>query len=610
MHRGTEGGKISDDEGDESLVQLGTRLLDPLGPRGTKRHRTDPDALAREYVPVWQQEARDAQGRKRFHGAFTGGFSAGYFNTVGSKEGWKPQSFYSSRKAKAASTVADTAPVNDTRRWQAVEDFMDEEDLEDRRNQPVEIKASFQRKRRQKATPAQRFDFSAYEEDAEEYDTFFRPQSACTATGRIPLRAATPPAVGHAIPGPHILSTLTDHLTKALQGPSPSAVPTVTASVGEQLLGKVGWQPPRVPRTNTAKLAALETRRPAPLTPPPSTRPRGTFHAVILDSDEDDSPRPAPNRLQAPPPIQATLPEQPSIPNQTTVAPSVGHTPCHRCHDNRPPLPGFILITERVEWPLDENTAGTAQVPPDFVPGRTILALWRSPESTPAVQRTLSEYRHKHPKDNQGVRGSRTVAQYLDQQARARLVRHADRMSAPQALPDTTIDTRALSQQQNNQQPTTNPSPSPMLARFTRATGEDINRPILQPGLQHFVPPPSLQASAINVQQDACHASAPSDIKPMVRATTTFLPHRLLSKRFHLPTVLPNARSSDHKHPAGPTTPSTTSRPLVATLDQAISQEFNQDAVPQSLGMLGPGSNTPSTSLFKAVFEDDSDSNE
>lgn len=29
----------------------------------------------------------DKQGRRRFHGAFTGGFSAGYFNTVGSKEG-------------------------------------------------------------------------------------------------------------------------------------------------------------------------------------------------------------------------------------------------------------------------------------------------------------------------------------------------------------------------------------------------------------------------------------------------------------------------------------------------------------------------------------------
>jgi G patch domain-containing protein 1 len=33
------------------------------------------------------QEVTDEQGRRRFHGAFTGGFSAGYFNTVGSKVG-------------------------------------------------------------------------------------------------------------------------------------------------------------------------------------------------------------------------------------------------------------------------------------------------------------------------------------------------------------------------------------------------------------------------------------------------------------------------------------------------------------------------------------------
>lgn len=49
------------------------------------------------YVPVWKQDARDEQGRKRFHGAFTGGYSAGYFNTVGSKEGWAPATFTSSR---------------------------------------------------------------------------------------------------------------------------------------------------------------------------------------------------------------------------------------------------------------------------------------------------------------------------------------------------------------------------------------------------------------------------------------------------------------------------------------------------------------------------------
>jgi len=32
-------------------------------------------------------QVRDDEGRRRFHGAFTGGFSAGYYNSVGSKEG-------------------------------------------------------------------------------------------------------------------------------------------------------------------------------------------------------------------------------------------------------------------------------------------------------------------------------------------------------------------------------------------------------------------------------------------------------------------------------------------------------------------------------------------
>ena len=49
-------------------------------------------------TPLWKQEAVDEKGRRRFHGAFTGGFSAGYYNTVGSEKGWQPQAFKSSRK--------------------------------------------------------------------------------------------------------------------------------------------------------------------------------------------------------------------------------------------------------------------------------------------------------------------------------------------------------------------------------------------------------------------------------------------------------------------------------------------------------------------------------
>ncbi|KAI1353839.1 hypothetical protein F5Y01DRAFT_275470 [Xylaria sp. FL0043] len=75
------------------------------------------------YVPVWKQEVRDERGRKRLHGAFTGGWSAGYFNTVGSKEGWTPSTFVSSRSNRHK-------PAEKTSQ-QRIEDFMDEEDLAD-----------------------------------------------------------------------------------------------------------------------------------------------------------------------------------------------------------------------------------------------------------------------------------------------------------------------------------------------------------------------------------------------------------------------------------------------------------------------------------------------
>ncbi|KAE9552509.1 hypothetical protein FO519_004289 [Halicephalobus sp. NKZ332] len=66
---------------------------------------------------VHEEVVTDEKGRRRFHGAFTGGFSAGYFNTVGSKHGWVPQTFKSSRDKRAEA------------QQYRPEDFMDEEDL-------------------------------------------------------------------------------------------------------------------------------------------------------------------------------------------------------------------------------------------------------------------------------------------------------------------------------------------------------------------------------------------------------------------------------------------------------------------------------------------------
>ncbi|KAF4556905.1 Hypothetical protein D9617_1g087870 [Elsinoe fawcettii] len=88
------------------------------------------------YVPVWKQEVRDERGRKRLHGAFTGGFSAGYFNTVGSKEGFTPSTFVSSRANKQKDGAATTQ--------QRAEDFMDEEDLADlQESQKLQTQSGF-----------------------------------------------------------------------------------------------------------------------------------------------------------------------------------------------------------------------------------------------------------------------------------------------------------------------------------------------------------------------------------------------------------------------------------------------------------------------------------
>ncbi|CZT07862.1 related to growth regulation protein WHI2 [Rhynchosporium agropyri] len=91
---------------------------------GTPLPPLDPDVRDDgSYVPVWKQEGRDERGLKRLHGAFTGGFSAGYYNTVGSKEGWTPSTFVSSRtnRKKDEPKAAQRRP----------EDYMDEEDIAD-----------------------------------------------------------------------------------------------------------------------------------------------------------------------------------------------------------------------------------------------------------------------------------------------------------------------------------------------------------------------------------------------------------------------------------------------------------------------------------------------
>lgn len=97
-------------EHEESFVKIGTPLPSLSSTKADQN----------VFVPIWKQEVTDEQGRRRLHGAFTGGFSAGYFNTVGSKEGWNPTEFKSSRADKKSERKSFS---------QKPQDFMDEEDL-------------------------------------------------------------------------------------------------------------------------------------------------------------------------------------------------------------------------------------------------------------------------------------------------------------------------------------------------------------------------------------------------------------------------------------------------------------------------------------------------
>nr|SVE74956.1 EOG090X013U [Daphnia dolichocephala] len=90
----------------ESYVTYGSPL-EPL---------EEEEISGKKPIRIEDQEVRDEHGRRRFHGAFTGGFSAGYYNTVDTKEGWRPAEFKSSRSDRQ-------------KKEQKPQDFMDEEDL-------------------------------------------------------------------------------------------------------------------------------------------------------------------------------------------------------------------------------------------------------------------------------------------------------------------------------------------------------------------------------------------------------------------------------------------------------------------------------------------------
>ncbi|XP_067854309.1 G patch domain-containing protein 1 isoform X2 [Heptranchias perlo] len=142
------------------------------------------DESTKKPIPLQEQTVKDEKGRyKRFHGAFTGGFSAGYFNSVGSKEGWAPSTFVSTRQQKAEKQLF------------RPEDFMDEEDLKEHGIAPKGITTTD--------------DFASKTKDR------LREKSRALATAAAP------------IPGATILDDL---------------IAAAKITIGVQLLRKMGWK--------------------------------------------------------------------------------------------------------------------------------------------------------------------------------------------------------------------------------------------------------------------------------------------------------------------------------------------------------------------------------
>ncbi len=218
-----------DDEVETAIV-YGTPL-DPL----------DEESVAKKKKPIAieDQIVTDENGRRRFHGAFTGGFSAGYFNTVGTRDGWSPAHFKSSRGSKG----------QPSKEMQKPEDFMDAEDLGEFGIAPQGLKTSAQFKRPEDATKKRK-----------------REAAAAGADGD---------GDGSVIPGRPVQL---DELFRP-----------VTDTVGVSLLRAMGWRPgqgigPRLSRKQKAKQAEANQRMfGCPL--PPS---QGDKRSASSDDDDDD----------------------------------------------------------------------------------------------------------------------------------------------------------------------------------------------------------------------------------------------------------------------------------------------------------------------------------
>lgn len=602
---------------------------------------TDHKRDKNEFKPIWQQEVYDERGRRRFHGAFTGGWSAGYFNTVGSKEGWTPSSFRSSRSARS-----EAQPTS------RPEDFMDDEDLAEwRADRPLQMT-----------------------------EAYAGPSNAATED---PLLAALapPPPTGTLAPGSASVHMGQQLLQKMGWKPGQGIGPLMTYERRTQivqLLTQLHLAPPHTP--SEAPPSARSRKCPPPDTQTPTLSPRSDrqglgfvgqsrsqalqdtlahFHAqrrshvgaTGLDSDDEDhvyATAPSIHESTLARPDTETLvlgEERAAVPDVPTAQAT--------WHDGRPLPAGFVRSTEMLppepQWPAPP-VASDWQPDPRRVWDATPTETKQPVRPTSAADRgaILGEAQHPGPPP--------AISQFLQAKAQARLgagakpvhtltVHRIDAETAGRALaafrptgaepekearyrtylrsfekgstyaPNTPGLPLAEAQQELDDffesASRHRPVHGDMAARFTTSTIVQESLPVAG-GLQSAA---ALRAAAAETAPATSSAPAPArsaaqeaarneTFGALTRNVVPFHPPRLLCKRLHVP----------YPHPDGPAREAT-----AGDADALLPTQSHNDSVEASSEYMfaEPSEEQvsarerelqearPPRDLFKAVFESD-----
>jgi G patch domain-containing protein 1 len=195
--------------------------------------------------------------------------SAGYFNTVGSAEGWTPQQFVSSRSKRASASSAEAQQAAETSRSavnQKAADFMDQEDLE--QFGLVEGLVA-------------RDDYDVLGGTAAELE---RKRREHARSGGASSSTTTATTGASAVPGASSSSSAAaaGKATSAIPGFSPEQmVGTVSSGVGARLLRTMGWR-------EGQGVGARQQRRKKSTTAAAASGPASTSTTDNNDGDDND----------------------------------------------------------------------------------------------------------------------------------------------------------------------------------------------------------------------------------------------------------------------------------------------------------------------------------